>query len=73
VDYKPHIQLIRALRPLCNKRYNPKRWVVERTLACPSKCRVFPTRWAKKACNYLDLLKFASTLIWFRRYHCLVL
>jgi putative transposase len=68
-DYIPHIQLIRDLRPPRNKRYKPRRWVVERTLAWLSKCRAILIRWDKKAVNYLGLLKLAFALLWFRRYH----
>ena len=68
-DYQPHIQLIRDLRPPRKRRYKPKRWVVERTLAWLSKCRAILIRWDKNACNYLGLLKLACALLWFRRYH----
>ena len=67
-DYIPHIRLIRDLRPARKKRYKPRRWVVERTLAWLSKCRAILVRWDKKACNYLGLLKLACALLWYRRY-----
>ncbi len=71
--YEPHIRAIRDLRPPRKKRYGPRRWVVERTLAWLSKCRALLVRWDKKACNYLGLLKLACALLWFRRYHRLAL
>ena len=67
-DYIPHTRLIRDLRPARKKRYKPRRWVVERTLAWLSKCRAILVRWDKKACNYLGLLKLACALLWYRRY-----
>ena len=68
-DYTPHTRLIRDLRPPRKKRYKPRRWVVERTLAWLSKCRAVLVRWDKKAANYLGLFKLACALLWFRRYH----
>lgn len=67
-DYEPHIALIRDPRPPRKKRYKPRRWVVERTLAWLSKCRAILVRWDKKSCNYLGLLKLACALLWYRRY-----
>ncbi len=67
--YEPHIRPIRGRRPPRKKRYGPRRWVVERTLAWLSKCRAILVRWDKKALNYLGLLKLACVLIWFRRYY----
>ena len=68
-DYEPHIQLIRDLRPPTKKRYKPRRWVVERTLAWLSGCRAILVRWDKKAANYLGMLKLACALLWYRRRH----
>ena len=65
--YEPHIRLIRDERPTRKKRYKPRRWVVERTLAWLSKCRAILVRWDKKAENYLGLLKLACALLWYRR------
>jgi len=67
-DYVPHIRLIREERPPRRKRYKPRRWVVERTPAWLSKCRVILVRWDKRVCNYLGLLKLGCALLWFRRY-----
>lgn len=50
------------------RKYPPRRWVVERTLAWLSKCRAILIRYAKKAQNYLALLKLACALLWYRRY-----
>ncbi len=71
--YEPHVRPIRALRPPRRKRFGPRRWVVERTLAWLSKCRAILVRWDKKARNYLGLLKLACALLWFRRYYRLAL
>ncbi len=71
--YEPHVRPIRDLRPLRKKRYGPRRWAVERTLAWLSKCRAILVRWDKKACNYLGLLKIACALLWFHRYYRLAL
>ncbi len=68
-DYIPHIALIRDERPPRKKRYKPRRWVVERTLAWLSKCRAILIRWEKHVENYLGLLQLACALLWFRRYH----
>lgn len=67
-EYVPHIALIRDLRPPRSKRFTPRRWVVERTLAWLSMCRGILIRWEKKSENYLGLLKLACGLIWYRRY-----
>ena len=66
-DFDPHIALIRAERPARSKPHQPRRWVVERTLAWLSKCRAILVRWDKKAKNYLGLLKLACILLWLRR------
>lgn len=68
-DYVPHIALIRDERPPRPRRHQPRRWVVERTLAWLSMYRGILVRWEKKAQNYLGLLHLACALIWFRRYH----
>lgn len=68
-NYVPHIRRIgeekKDLRG--RKRHPARRWVVERTLAWLSKCRGILVRYAKKACNYLALIKLACALLWFRR------
>ena len=66
--YDPHIAMIRDERPPRPKRYKPRRWVVERTLAWLSKCRGLLIRYEKKAENYLGLLKLACGRLWTRRY-----
>jgi putative transposase len=68
-EYEPHIQFIRDLRPPRKRQYEPRRWVVERTLAWLSKCRASLVRWDKQACNYLGLIKLAGALLWYRRVH----
>lgn len=67
--YVPHIRRIgeEKQKSRNGKRYKPRRWVVERTLAWLSKCRAILIRYDKKACNYLGLLKLACALLWFRR------
>ncbi len=49
------------------RKYPPRRWVVERTLAWLSKCRAILVRYDKNPKNYLGLLQFACALLWFRR------
>jgi putative transposase len=68
--YTPHIRRIgeETLDENQRPRYPARRWVVERTLAWLSKCRAILVRYAKKAQNYLALLKLACGLIWYRRY-----
>ena len=74
-DYVPHIRRIgeEKLDAAGQKRYPARRWVVERTLARPSKCRANLVRYEKKAANYLGLLQLACALLWFRRKHKLTL
>ena len=55
------------------KRYPARCWVVERTLAWPSKCRALLVRYDKKASNYLGMIKVACILICYRRQHRLSL
>jgi putative transposase len=43
------------------------RWVVERTLAWPSKCRAILIRYDKNWQDYLGLSQLACALFWFRR------
>jgi putative transposase len=80
-QYIPHIRRIgeEKLDEHAEKRYPARRWVVERTLACPrsgrGKCRAILVRYDKKARNYLALVKLACGLLWYRRYNrlCAVL
>lgn len=69
--YVPHIRRIgeEKMDASQRQRYPARRWVVERTLAWLSKCRAILVRYAKKACNYLGLIKLACVLLWFRRLH----
>ncbi len=67
--YEPHVRPIRGRRPPRKKRYGPRRWVVQRTLAWLSKNRAILIRLDKKACNYPGLLKLACAPMWFRRYY----
>jgi transposase len=69
--YIAHIRPARqdASVPAHPKRYPPRRWVVERTLAWLSRCRAILIRWDKKADNYIGFLKLACALLWFRRLH----
>jgi len=69
--YTPHIRRIgeEKLDPKGRRRYPARRWVVERTLGWLSKCRSILVRYAKKACNYLGLIKIACSLLWYRRLH----
>ena len=70
-DSDPHIALIRDERWDRRKTHRPRRWVVERTLVWPSKCRAILIRWDKKAENHFGILKLACILLWFRRYDLL--
>jgi putative transposase len=47
--------------------YEPRRWVVERTLAWLCKCRAILVRYDKKDENFLGLLQLACALFWYRR------
>jgi len=49
------------------KKYPARRWVVERTQAWLSKCRGILVRYEKKSANYLALVQFACSLLWYRR------
>ena len=67
--YVPHIRRIgeEKLDEAGQKTHPARRWVVERTFAWLNHCRAILVRWAKKAANYLALLKLASLLLWYRR------
>jgi putative transposase len=68
-NYTPHIRRIgeEKLNAKGQKKYPARRWVVERTLAWLSKCRAILVRYEKKASNYLNLIKLACALFWYRR------
>lgn len=68
-DYEPHIALIRDQRPPRPRRHPARRWVVERTISWLNSCRAILVRYAKKAENYLGLIKLACALLWYRRLH----
>jgi putative transposase len=66
-DYQPHIALIRDQRSFRPQRHPARRWVVERTISWLNSCRAVLVRYAKKAANYLGLIKLACALLWYRR------
>ena len=67
--HTPHIRRIgeEKLDEKGRKRHPARRWVVERTLGWLSKCRGILVRYAKKSCNYLDIIQLACALLWYRR------
>jgi len=66
--YVPHIRRIGELKPSRRQRkYPPRRWVVERTFAWLSKCRAILVRYDTEPKHYLGLLQFACALLWYRR------
>ena len=69
--YVPHIRRIgeEKLDEQGEKKHPARRWVVERTLAWLSRCRVILVRYDKLAHRYLAMIKLASALLWFRRWH----
>lgn len=69
--YVPHIRRIgeEKLDEGDRKTRPARRWVVERTLGWLNRCRSILVRYAKKASNYLGLIKLACILLWFRRAH----
>jgi putative transposase len=68
-DYTPHIRRIgqEKMDTQGHKKHPARRWVVERTLSWLSKCRAILVRYEKKASNYLNLIKLACVLFWYRR------
>ncbi len=74
--YVPHIAPIKPRRigqekldEQQEKTHPARRWVVERTFAWLSRCRAILVRYDKRADLYLALIKLASGLLWFRRWH----
>jgi putative transposase len=69
--YIPHIRRIdeEKLDKYKEKRHPARRWVVERTLAWLSKCRALLVRYDKTSENFLALIQFACSLLWYRRLH----
>lgn len=67
-EYVPHIRRIGETTPSRRQRkYPPRRWVVERTFAWLSKCRAILVRYDTDPKHYLGLLQFACALLWYRR------
>jgi len=52
-----------------DKKHPARRWVVERSLAWLSRCRAVLVRYDKLADRYLAMVKLATALLWFRRWH----
>jgi putative transposase len=70
--YTGHIRRIGEEKAATTQRQphsKPRRWVVERTLAWLSKCRVILVRYDKHDTNYLGLVQLACALFWYRRLH----
>jgi putative transposase len=66
--YIPHIRRKGETPvPKAQRKYPPRRWVVERTWAWLSKCRAILVRYDKNPEHYLGLLQFACALLWYRR------
>jgi putative transposase len=68
-EYQAHIPRIGEPAQPAKKHPGGKarRWVVERTIAWLNKCRAILVRYNKHARNYLGLIQFACSLLWFRR------
>jgi putative transposase len=67
--HTPHIRKIgeeQATKPR-HPGGKPRRWVVERTIAWLNKCRAILVRYNKHAENYLGLIQFACSLLWYRK------
>ena len=69
--YTTHIRRIREEKKGCDlsQGHYPRRWVVERTFAWLSKCRVILLLSDKKDINYLAVIQLACGLFWYRRLH----
>ncbi len=69
--YTPHIRRIgeEKLDEQGDKKHPARRWVVERSLAWLSRCRAVLVRCDKLADRYLAMVKLATALLWFRRWH----
>jgi len=70
--YTPHIRPIGEEKTAPGRRkpqHQPRRWVVERTIAWLSKCRAILVRYDKYDFNYLGLVQLACSLFWYRRLH----
>ena len=67
--HTPHIRKIgeeQATKPH-HPAGKPRRWVVERTISWLNKCRAILVRYNKYAENYLGLIQFACSLLWYRK------
>jgi len=73
--YVPHIRRIgeEKLDEQGEKKHPARRWVVERSLAWLSRCRAVLVRHDKLADRYLAMVKLATAMLWFRRWHQLSL
>jgi putative transposase len=70
--YEPHVKQIgqEKIEPASGKKKHPaRRWVVERTIGWLNRCRGILVRYEKKAENYLEVVKLACALLWYRRLH----
>ena len=69
--YVPHIRRIGEEKFDSNvkKKHKARRWVVEGTIGCFSKCRGLLVRYEKKASNYPGFVQLDCIPLWFRRYH----
>jgi putative transposase len=68
-DYIPHIRHIgeEKLDRRGRKKHPARRWKVERAGSWLNGCRAILVRYAKKASNYLGLIKLDCILLWYRR------
>jgi len=69
--YTPHIRRIgeEKLDEQGQKKRPARRWVVERSLAWLSGCRAVLIRCDKLADRYPAMIKLATAMLWFRRWH----
>jgi putative transposase len=68
-EYIPHIRRIgeERLDAHGRRRRPARRWVAERAIAWLNQCRAILVRFAKKASNYMGMIKLAIVLLWYRR------
>lgn len=67
--YEPHVRRIGEEKRDAAGRKDRKarRWVVERTIGWPNRCRAILVRWDKTSANDLGLIQLACALLWYRR------